>query len=390
MNSDSKTPDTIQLYKDAFKRSSNSGGELIHLNNAGVSPWPNATLAAVQEWSTKLASSGTHAVPDAYAKSELTRSLLAKVLGATENQIAFFQTCASAISQVALGLKLKAGDEIVVWDQEYPSNFYPWAVAAERSGAKLVVAKSSENLATPLQAIEAVVTDRTRVIAVSWVQYRSGAVTDLESLSKFARARNIFTCIDAIQGLGVLPFNFNSLGIDAACGGAHKWFTSPLSIGFLLLRPEHIESLTPLSVGAITFGGTEILASPSTPMAKGISRYEPGGRCLLEFIGFGATLELVDKVGVDRIAQEAEWLARKLMHGLRERGYLIHSPHGAHFRGAILNFAPTPDSRHKTLVDVESQLRSVKVSFATRPPGIRLSPHAFNTATEIERVLEVL
>lgn len=378
--------DLIQTYKNAFERDS----ELIHLNNAGVSPWPRNTESLVQAWTSRMASEGTHGIAAAVEKSEETRGRLGSVLGALPTQIAFFQTCASAISQVAFGLTLELGDEIIVWDQEYPSNFYPWKLAADRAGAKLVIASSTDTLATPLENIEKVLTPRTRVIAVSWVQYRNGAVMDIQGLATLAKARGIFTCVDIIQGAGLLPFDFIASGIDAACGGSHKWFTSPLALGFLILKPEHIETLTPLSVGAMSFGGFDVLSNVDTPMAKGTQRFEPGGRSIIELVGFGETLKLVASVGVDRIGQEAEWLSRRLMHGLRELGYVIHSPHGAHHRGAIVNFSPTPQTAAKTFEEIEKRLSVAQVSFSKRAPGIRLSPHAFLIAKQIDRVLTVL
>jgi cysteine desulfurase/selenocysteine lyase len=378
--------DQIQAYKEAFRRENN----LIHLNNAGVSPWPISTERAFRDWSAKLATEGTHVISEVFAKSEETRAQLGSIIGAEATQIAFFQTCASAISQVAFGLSLKLGDEIIVWDQEYPSNFYPWKLAADRAGAKLVIASSTDRLATPFENLEKVVTPRTRVIATSWVQYRTGAILDLEAVAKFANARGIFTCVDIIQGAGLLPLDFNSLGIDAACGGSHKWFTSPAALGFLILKPEHIETLAPLSVGAMSYGGFDLLSNVTTPMSKGVQRFEPGGRSLLEMIGFGETLKLIAATGVDRIAQETEWLSRKLMHGLRELGYTIHSPHGSHHRGSIVNFSPTAQAALKTIEDIEQRLIGAKVSFSKRQPGMRLSPHAFVTSDQIDHVLRVL
>lgn len=380
---------SIQDYKNAFAQ--NSG--FLHLNNAGIAPWPIKTQLTISDWSLRLSRDGSHAIADVFPESEKTRPRLAGLLGTRPEQIAFFQTCATAISQVALGLKFSPGDEIVVWDQEYPSNFYPWKVAAERSGAKLVIAKSTPELGTPNENLEAVVTSKTKVITVSWVQYRTGAITDLKRLSEFARARGIFTCIDAIQGLGALPFNFDDLKLDAVCGGAHKWFTSPLSLGFLVLQPEHVERLTPLSIGAITYGGTELLASEATPMAKGVSRFEPGGRSLLEMIGFGETLNLITQVGVASISKEANRLAVRLASGLSEKGYVVYSPHASGDRsltGQILNFGPGEKSPLKSLPEIEDRLRSINASFAPRAPGIRLSPHAFNTDEHIDQVLDSL
>jgi selenocysteine lyase/cysteine desulfurase len=95
-------------------------------------------------------------------------------------------------------------------------------------------------------------------------------------------------------------------------------------------------------------------------------------------------------IGVARIAQEVEWLTRYLSHGLQERGYTVHSPHGRHHRGGILNFSPGPDSVCRSLEDIDARLQKIGVSYARRAPGVRLSPHAFNTKEELDRVLATL
>jgi cysteine desulfurase / selenocysteine lyase len=380
----------IEVFKSAYAHAS----ETIHLNNAGIAPWPKQTLEAVTAWSAKLAQGGTSTVGFAFDETEKTRASLAEFLGTRPEQIAFFTTCATAISQVALGFPLKAGDEIVVWDQEYPSNFHPWKIAAERAGAKLVVAKSGSSpdspLATPFANIEAVTTPRTRIIAISWVQYRSGAQTDLKALAQFARERGIFTCVDIIQGFGANEFHFDSSGLDAVCGGAHKWLTSPLSLGFLALRAEHSELLSPIMVGAMTYGGPDIPSSLEAKMRTGVQKFEPGGRQMLEMLGLGQTLELFKKVGISAIAREAERLSNSIADGLRSRGYQVHSPHGEKIRGAILNFSPTSSSPLKTFEEIEQTFAHHKITFSKRSPGIRLSPHAFNRDEEIEKVLQAL
>ena len=376
--------DPIQTYKQAFHR----GDDLIHLNNAGVAPWPIQTEAVVKEWASRIASHGTHAAAAAAERAEEARQALAFTLGATTDQIAFFQTCAQAISQVAFGLHFMPGDEIVTLDQEYPSNFYPWRLAAERAQAKLVVAESSANLATPLEAIKAKVTHRTKVIAVSWVQYRNGAIMDLEPLAAFARDNDIITCVDIIQGAGLLPFDFTLSGIDFACGGSHKWLTSPLALGFLLMKPKFIEQLNPLAVGAMSFGGFDMLSDIKMPMSKGVARFEPGGKGLLEMIGLNETLKLVRATKIENITKETERLANKLASGLIERGYVVNSPHEFAQRGSIVNFSPT--EKTFTTEKIDQRFLANKISYTKRQPGIRLSPHAFMTDQQIEKVLEVL
>jgi cysteine desulfurase / selenocysteine lyase len=373
-----------------FKTQFHSPREFLHFNNAGNAPLSLPALRTIQNWSRRLSVEGAMAIPEAYREVEKVRAALSGFLGLQADCLGFFPSAAAALSQVALGLSLSPGDEILTWDQEYPSNHYPWREAAKRAGAKLIAVASGPDLETPVESLLAHVTERTKAIAMSWVQYRSGAITDLEKLTTFARARSIFTCADIIQGAGVLPFHFMNSGLDAACGGSHKWLLGAPSSGFMCLRPEHVETLSPIYYGAISFGTPDDPAGIHAQPKSDTHRFEPGSLPLLDIMALGASVGLLAATGIDRIAQEAEWLARRLMHGLRERGYTVHSPHGSHFRGAIVNFSPGADSKFKTPEDIDTALKKARVAFIRRPPGIRLSPHAFNTAEEVEAVLASL
>lgn len=376
------TSDPIAMFKQACRPVS----RFTHLNNAGIAPICSPAKNALQLWAERMHTEGTFAIPDLFAAQEHSRAALARLLGASPEQIAFFQGAASAISQVAFGLDFQPGDEVLVWDQEYPSNFYPWRDAIHKAGGTLVVAASGPNFSTPIENLIANVTPRTRVIAISWVQYQTGAITDLVALAEFARANGIFTFADVIQGAGVLPLDFSATGLDAIVGGCHKWLLSPLGVGFLCARPEVFDRLTPQAVGALTYGTSDDLASMDAKMQSGPARFEPGSRPLLEIAAFGAALDLFLTTGVERIGQEAEALTRSLANALQEQGYEIQSPHGADPRGAIVNIRPSTLSPHKTLASLEASLQKAGVAYARRAGGIRLSPHAFNTSSDLEVV----
>lgn len=371
-----------------FRSQFSSDRKYLPFNNAGTSLLSRPARDTIESWTARFFDEGVFAIPSAYQGMEDIRSTLASFLGA--KSVAFFPSTAAAISQVALSLPLSAGDEVITWDQEYPSNHYPWQVACARAGAKLVIAKSGPHLETPAETLLSLITPNTRAIAFSWVQYRSGAITDLKMVTDVARARGIFTCCDIIQGAGLLPFHFTDSGLDAACGGSHKWMCSVPSAAYLCLKPELVAKFEPLLIGANTFGTSEDPVSLTASPKISVHRFEPGSQPLLDIHALGASVKLLAETGVERIAQEAEWLARSLAHGLRERGYTLNSPHGAHFRGAIVNFSPTGDARFKTVADVMSALKTANVSGVARLPGIRLSCHAFNTPEDIERVLGVL
>ena len=368
-----------------FRAQFSTARMFVPLNNAGTALLTRNAREILKDWANRFYDEGVYAVPPAYQAVEGVRQNLARFLGSSV--LSFFPNTASAISQVALGLSLKPDDEILIWDQEYPSSHYPWQEAAARSGAKLILAPSGPSLETPVETLTRLCTDRTKVIAFSWVQFRSGAVTDLEAITKFARSRGIFTCADVIQGVGVRPFHFERSGLDAACGGSHKWLCSVPSAAYLCLREENLEKLRPVVVGAHTFGTSEDKPNANARPKAAPSRFEPGSQGLLDILSLGASIEVFQNTGIDVIAQEAERLAKRLVDGLESIGYRINSPHGEAFQGAIVNFSPTKDSRYGSLEQLSARLRAERISFAERPPGIRLSCHAFNTDFDIKRVL---
>lgn len=377
---------TIAQFKDLFAHSP----QHLFFNNAGIAQIPKPTRDALIDSAEKHYQEGAGCIPDFLAGLEKTRESLAGFLGATPSQTVLFSSTAAAISQVALGFPFSAGDEILTWDQEYPSSFYPWKVAAERTGARLVVAKSGSRLETSAEQLLSHVTNKTKAIAFSWVQYRTGSITDLATVTSFAQSKGIFTCADIIQGAGAIPFDFQKSGLDAACGGSHKFLCSPAGIGFLLLREKHIGRLQPTSVGAFTFGTPEDLSDIRTPMRHDIYRFEPGAKNFAELSAFGATLRLFQQVGIEPIHREILRLTDQLMNGLEAKGYVLYSQRSQIPRSPQVTFGPSDKSALKTIDEIKARLTESGATFGVRPPGIRLSPHAFTRDEEVQRLLTSL
>lgn len=353
----------------------------IHLNNAGQAPIPDLYMQKATEWLERMALEGAFMGPQGRLEVEVTRNRLAQLIGAKPEEIAFFQTAASALSQAAMGIPLKADDEIITWDQEYPSNYYPWLRAAERAQAKLVIVES-KNWMTPYQAILNAVTPRTRIIAVSWVQYLTGAVTDLPSLAEELSRQDIWLVADVIQGVGVRPFDFRKSKFDIVCGAGHKWLCSGFSAGYMAIREDRMDQLDPIQYGAITYGTPDTPKGASGAFRPTAQRYEPGTKSFLDLIAMGASLELLQSKGLSSIYREATRLAERLRVALKEMGFQLFCS-----GGPIVNFAPTQAHELNTII---SQLTEHHIGFAARGPGIRLSPHAFNTDEDIDQVLRVL
>ena len=355
--------------------------EHCNFNNAGQALIPDVNQKTAIAWLDRFYKEGAACAMDGWAQTEIVRGKLAQFLGADVNELAYFQTTASAVSQAAFGIPLKKDDEILTWDQEYPSNFYPWRIAAQNSGANVIQLKST-NWQTPLETILNRITAKTKVIAVSWVQYSTGAVSDLSAISKAVQGKGIWLVADVIQGVGVRPFNFKASGFDIVCGGSHKWLCSSYGGGYMLIKKERLLELTPLEFGAMTYGDPDTIKSFTIEPKTSPHRFEPGSKAMIEVNAMGATLDLFTEFGIDAIYGEATRLADRLREGIKASdGELFCTT------GPIVNFKMTSPEKQK---DVETRLNSARVAYAKRGPGIRLSPHAYNKDEEIDLVLNLI
>lgn len=364
---------TLDQYKSEFFRDE----KRLHLNNAGLAPISRPARDKILYWGNRFFEEGFYTDNDYMNDVLHSRTSLSKLIGCEFNEIAFFQSTASAISQLCFEFPLSKDDEVITWDQEYASNLYPWQEACKRSGAKLVIVESEKDLTTPVEKIISKINSKTKVIAISWVQFLTGAITDIKALSKITRDKNIFLFVDIMQGLGLHLFNMKEWGVDAVAGGSHKWLTAPVGVGFLALDLKHMDKFRPHNVGAYTFGTcddpTDLFCTPK----KDAFKFEAGSKQVLEITALGASVDLILKTSVEVIEAEVLRLSSKLSSGLQKEGYEVH-----HNNSSIVNFIPRSDSAEK--------LKSIPCNFALRGPGIRLSPHAFNTDEDIEKVLRAL
>lgn len=356
-----------------------AGTDRLHLNNAGVSPMTRVA----REAGTRILDvmlEGSLGIPALIKEVEDARATFARLVGCARDDLAFFQTCAAAISQVALGFPFRAGDEIVLVDQEYPSNAYPWHRAAERAGARVVVVPSEPDFRVDLGRILAAIGPKTRVVTVSWVQFSTGAVLDLRALADAAHARGAWLVVDAIQGLGVIPFDMAASGADAVCGGTQKWTLGPVGHGFLALAPGRATELFPLMHGAMTYGTPDDPVDPSRPPRTDPRRFEPGTPLALGAVTGAASVELLLGIGIERVQLEALRMADLVADHARERGLEVRRHEGP-VRGPIVTVVPKKASS-KAMCDA---LRKEGCSVAPRGGGVRVSPHCHNGPQHLER-----
>jgi selenocysteine lyase/cysteine desulfurase len=171
--------------------------------------------------------------------------------------------------------------------------------------------------------------------------------------------------------------------VDFACGGSHKWMTSPVGVGFLISKMEHVGKLKPVTIGMATYGTCEDTSALACVYKRDAHVFESGSRQVLEITALGASAEFIIKTGVENIQKESERLGLKLREGLQDLGYNLH--HNANSSGAFVTLT------HKEVSPkvLGSHLRQHNISFAYRGPGLRLSCHAHNDDSDLQKALDV-
>ncbi|MEN0059682.1 MAG: aminotransferase class V-fold PLP-dependent enzyme, partial [Bdellovibrio sp.] len=295
---------------------------------------------------------------------------------------------AGAINQIAFAVGLQAGDEVVMWDQEYASHLYPWKAACDQTGAHLKILSSEKNLETPTEKYLEALSPRTKVAAFSWVQFMSGARMDVQAVLQECKKRGLFVFVDIMQGLGIHPCKVWEWGADAVAGGSHKWLVSPVGVGYLALRKEWALRMKPHTYGAYTYGTCDDPSDFACEPKRDATKFEPGSKQVLEITALGASCNLIQEVGVEPLEAEALHWAQTLRQGLEERGCAVQAPFSGKHISPMVNF--TPGETDWSLEDLMKRLSQQHVNFARRGPGLRLSTHAFTTAEDIAAVFRAL
>ncbi len=359
--------------------------DLIHFNNAGVTPLSLPCQNAMIEVTQYTAQCGFHGYGSLFPKLDNARATVAKFINVKPEQVAFVYNCSTAISLFAFGIPLKKGDEIILSDQEYPSNRYPWHNRAHRDDLTLTEIKSEPDGKINWDKFISSIGPKTKVIAVSWVQYATGIRAPLKQISEKAKKVGAVVIVDVIQGLGAIPFDFQAEGVDAICCGSHKWLCAQLGHGFLAVTPELGEKVYPLIQGALTFGTPDVPFDAKRSPHKTAARFESGGINVVGALGLAASMDLFDRVGRENIYSAAMNLRQRLIDKLKSQGIKIVGDVSGEQGSPIVTFLPK-----NPVEDVVKRLTENKISFAQRFGGIRISPHAFNTGEEVDRVCQIV
>ncbi|MDX9686554.1 aminotransferase class V-fold PLP-dependent enzyme [Halopseudomonas formosensis] len=358
---------------------------ICYLNHAAVAPWPKRAAEAVKAFACENLHQGARDYPRWVQQEHRLRGQLQTLLNAPgKGDIALVKNTSEALSFVAMGLDWTEGDEVLISDEEFPSNRIPWEALAPR-GVRL--RQVSLNGADPEGALIEAMGPATRLLSISSVQYASGLRMDLARLGRACRERGILFCVDAIQSLGAIELDVQAIHCDFAMADGHKWLLGPEGLGVFYCRREVRDRLHLTQFGWHMVEALGDYDRADWMPASTARRFEPGSPNTLAQHALSASLELLLEVGLGRI-QEA----------LQQRtAYLIQSI-GA-LPGARLLSPATPERRAGivtfSFAGIDSQwlyqrLMQAGVVCAARGGGVRWSPHFYTSQEVLDRALGIL
>ncbi len=365
-----------------------AAGEAVYMNHASTGALPQRALRATAEFNAVRGA--PYRLSDRLQFDALARSreLIARLVGASPREIALATNTSYGINLAAFSLPLEPGDIVLTPDLEFPANIYPWMEAERRRGIehrRIQAAGGVIDDETVFAALDAI---EPRVLALSWVGFASGARLDIAAIGRACRERGIFFVVDAIQGLGALTLNLSEVHVDILACGAQKWLLSPWGSGFVYVRDELVQRIEPHDVSWMDVRGSDDftrLLDYDLTWRDDARRFEFITLPFQDFVGMNASLELFHELGPAAVACHIAGLTDRIVTWAQSHDdvTLVTPPEHSSHAGIV-------SLKLRDSLATSQRLREAGVSHSLREGSVRLSPHAYNTESEIARVLELL
>jgi cysteine desulfurase/selenocysteine lyase len=350
-----------------------------YFNHAAVSPLPTRARERMEKHLAETNLNGAVHFREWEETVEKTRALAARLLNCSASEIAFIKNTSEGINFVARGIDWKEGDNIIVPEIEFPANRYPWMNLKDEGVEVRFIPGGKITAGDIANVIDA----RTRLVAISFVQYQNGFRAPLAGISKLCREKGILLTVDAIQGLGAIKLDVKETPIDFLSADSHKWLLGPEGIGIFYCAKRVLDRIKVRFLGWMSVQDYFNFSSFDIRLHKNARRFECGTPNRAGIIGLSASLELILEAGIERIERKILTLTDWLVDELNERGYQMVSPRGEGEKSGIVSFK---SPKHKS-DEIVSLLREHKVIVSGRGGLIRVSPHFYNTESDLSELL---
>ena len=351
----------------------------VFLNSAYIAPIPRQVVAAGHAFLEEKSNHSFQLGP-LLAKCDEVRAQFARLINAASpDEIGLLYSTAEGENVVAAGLNLKAGDNVVIDELHYDTEFALYRTLEKTKGIQLRIARH-RNGVVDASDFEPLVDRRTRLVSVAWVSHRNGFRHDMRRIADVAHAKDALVYVDAIQAVGTFPIDVRASGVDFLCAGSYKWLLAGWGVAPFYVRTDVADRLTLDRFGEMN---ANELPDHSFGIETNAKRFDYCSRAFGDVFALSAGLAYLETVGVTRIEEHTvNGLAVRLQDGLAKQGHRLFTPLGN--RSSIVTMYST-----KSATDIHAAFDAAKVEVTIRNGSIRIAPALFNVADDIDRCLEV-
>jgi selenocysteine lyase/cysteine desulfurase len=352
----------------------------VFLNSAYIAPIPKQVVAAGHAFLEEKSTNSFQLGPLLRKCDELRGQFARLVNAASADEIGLLFSTGEGENVVAAGLDLKAGDNVVIDDLHYDTEFVLYRTLEKTRGVELRIAKH-RNGVVDASDFEPLVDARTRLVSVAWVSHRNGWRHDMRAIADVAHAKGALFYTDAIQAVGMFPVDVRAAGVDCLCTGSYKWLLAGWGVAPFYVRAGAQDRLRLDRFGEMHAGRE--MPDHSYEIDSSAKRFDYSSRAFGDVYALSAGLAYLEKVGVARIeTHTVDNLARRLQEGLTRQGHRLFTPAGN--RSSIVTFYTT-----KPEADVRSAFQAAKVEVTVRTGMVRVSAALFNNVDDVDRCLDV-
>jgi selenocysteine lyase/cysteine desulfurase len=324
-------------------------------------------------------------VADIKKIAENMKTILSKLLNCMPDELCLIHNTAEGMNFFSHGIHLDQGDQIILMENEYPSNVYPWLHWKEK-GVEVLTAPIQETPEAFLDHLQALITERTRLIAISAVHWCTGMPIPLIGIGHLCQDKQIHFVVDGAQGVGMQPIDVKAKGISFMAFSAWKWLMGPLGLGVLYIPLEMIKKVHPIFIGTSSVIDDQEYLPYKSELKTGADRFAISTANYTGWVYFHSALQYLEHIGFDVVRERIFELSNYLVKGLKQIGLPpLCENFSDHPTGIVV--CEKPGTSSKNMVKA---LREKGIIGAERLGRIRLSPHVYNSIDQVDQVVEVL
>jgi selenocysteine lyase/cysteine desulfurase len=363
--------------------------DVTYLNNGSMGPSPYPVIEAVK---TGMMEGDEIA---RYGEREETVKMIAGFTRANDNEIAITHNTTEGINIMCWGLPLKKGDEVILTTHEHAGNALPWLNRQKLDGIVLKTFSPASTAAETLNRIDALISKKTKVIAVPHILCTQGQVLPVKEICKLGKTKGVFVCIDGAHTPGMMPLDLHDMGCDAFAGCCHKWMLGPKGTGFLYVRKDFQETLIPRFVGAGSDTATWNMADEHPLLHQympNAHRYYGGTQNTGLHKGIEASIDFMNAIGMDKVYYRVNMLGKYMQDALLELDGKVEVMNPVEpasrcgMNGFRIKDVPFDTFYQKAM---EHNFR-IRIMHENGLKSLRVSTHIYNSTEEVDRLIELI